>query len=116
MLELKIENFGGVPLKLFIQTVRGVLGRLKLEWTQFFILKELKATHLNQHVKEHQSLFKNSQKLMVIFMSMFSRFLCASINFILKNRLWKSSRNCLMTLASNSLSLIKEGSALVSWL
>lgn len=41
MLELKIENFGGVTLKLFIQTVRGVL-----EWTQFFILIELKATHV----------------------------------------------------------------------
>ena len=71
---------------------------------------------LNQHLKEHQNLFKKSQKLMVMFMKMFIRFLCASLNFISINRVWESSRSCSMILPRNSLSLIKEASALVSWL
>lgn len=39
---------------------------------------------------KEDTIFLNNLKLIIIVMSRFSRFLCASLNYVPVNRLWKS--------------------------
>ena len=68
---------------------------------------ELKATQVEQTSEGRPEFsLKNNLKLIVKFMNRFIRFLCARLNFVSINRLWKNPRNCLMKLPSDCPSLI----------
>ena len=74
---------------------------------------KLKATWVESTSQGKTRIFlKNNLKSIVILMNRF-RLLCAILNFVPINRLWKSPRNCLMKSPSNCLSLIYT--KLVGW-
>ena len=50
--------------------------------------------------------FKNNLKSIIIIMNRLIRFLCTSLNFIPRSRLWKGPRNCSMTSPSDCPRLI----------
>ena len=72
----------------------------------FFSGRKRSLLTINKHKIKSYPGGLNHLKSIVIVMSRFIRFLCASLNFVSINRLWKSLRNCPVKSPSDCLRLI----------